>query len=158
QLVLDKALADRERIGVELLEDRLRETWPAPVAPRHRRILAIGIVADIDRIDQPLAALPVQRGTLPGLMCNQDPDQSGFAVGVIGVEKPTRTFAATEHGILGSRAALEDADQVLEALLTGTGSFRAAHCVRHVADEYQAAAPAVLGDRKVCVARHIRLY
>jgi hypothetical protein len=86
---------------------------------------------------------------------DQDPGQRGFLVRVVGGEEPPG-LAAREQRVLGSRAALEDADRVLEALRSGTGGLRAAHRVGHVADESQAAAPAFLGNREVRVARDAR--
>src|SRR6202041_1800880 len=59
--------------------------------------------------------------------------------------------------ILDRRAPLEDAGEVLDALLARIGGFRGAHCIRHVTDEDHAELLCLVGRREVPIARDERL-
>ena len=60
------SLPDRQRIRGEVLEDALRELGPGLLAPRGRRVPQVRVLRHVDDVDQPLAALPVERRALPG--------------------------------------------------------------------------------------------
>ena len=68
ELVLDEFLPDGKRIGIEVFYDSGRKFGPAFLAPEHGRIFTVRILRDVNRVNQPLSALPVKSGALPGLI------------------------------------------------------------------------------------------
>ena len=77
--------------------------------------------------------------------------------GIVGLEEPARSLRPLQELVLDRRAALEDADQMLEALLARAARLGGADRIRHVSGEHDPALAAVLGDCEVGIARDVGL-
>ena len=121
------------------------------------RIFGERIVAQIDVIDQPLAALPYERRHLPGLILRHECDQRLGAGGVIGLDVEPEALRTLDQLILDRRAPFEDAGKVLDALLPRVGRFRGTHRVRYVTHEHDSEFLRFVGRREVPLAWNQRL-
>ena len=127
------------------------------LAPGHRGVPQVGVLRHVDDVDQPLAALPVERGALPGRLLRETAEQGALLLRVEGVEETRRALFLREELRLRRRASLENADQVLPALLARVARLRRPHLVGNVPRENDLPLPALLGDGQVGVVRDVGL-
>ena len=111
ELVLDEFLPYRERIGIEVFDDSGGEFGPAFFAPEDRSIFAVGILCNVNRVDEPLTALPIESGALPGLIFCEELNQGGFTRRVVSLQEAAGTFRAFQQFVFDGRAALKNTNQ-----------------------------------------------
>src|SRR6185295_8592902 len=97
ELVTDESFPHRKRIRREVPEDALRELGPGLLAPGHRGVAPVGVLRHVDDVDQPLAALPVERGALPGRLLREAAQQGTLLLRVEGVEETRRGLFLREE-------------------------------------------------------------
>src|SRR5580658_3335441 len=117
---------------------------------RKSQVRILGIV---DRIHQPLAALPEERGTLPNVILRQELNDRGLALGIKCGEEGAGTLLTCEVFVFIRRAGFEDSDQMLEGALAGGHGFGCANGVRNMAFELDALLFRLIGNREVSLAR-----
>jgi hypothetical protein len=114
-------------------------------------------VGNITLFDQVSAALPNQGWALPGLICGQQLEQFLRPLRIVGGKKLALRLGSCDELVFQGRAAFENADQMLETLLPGSGHFRGAHRVRHMTHERHGLLARLIGDGKDGVAWNQRL-
>jgi hypothetical protein len=71
QFLFHEAFPDGEIVSVELVDNLLGESLPRHVFPECGYAFGVGVVGEIRLVDQIAAALPTQRGALPGVNLRQ---------------------------------------------------------------------------------------
>jgi len=148
QLLRDEFSSRRQVVDVEFVDDLVGELFPGPGFPGRGGVLGQRIVVEISFFDQTSTPLPHERRALPGFVLREEPDELHRSCGVEALEELSRSLGALEELVLQKRAPFEDADEMLEALLSGIGSFRGPHRVGYVAHEGNAELLGFVGDRE----------
>jgi len=118
----------------------------------------VGILGVVDGVDEPLAALPEERGALPDVILCEELDDGGLADGVVVGEEHAGGLGAGEVFIFVRGAGFEDADEVLEGALARGDGLRGADGVGDMAFEWDVALLRFVGDGEVGLARNAGLH
>jgi hypothetical protein len=87
EFVQDEALPNCERIGIQRRANALLDRRPQCCLPCVRGVNEVGILAEVDVVDQPLTSLPEQGRALPDVMLGDESDDAPLARGVVGGEE-----------------------------------------------------------------------
>ena len=124
EFFFDEVFARGEVVGVEVVHDFFGESLPRYIFPVGGGIFRAGIVSEVGLVDQVAATLPDQRGALPGVILRQQGEQRGRPRRIVGRKKLGLGLRPFQKFVFERRAAFEDSDQVLDALLARHSRLR----------------------------------